>query len=344
LKVATSSVGRINRPAARFVQTVLRFGTTVLVAFALSVCLPVNQALAAKEEATKQVKKSSVKRAAKSGKGQRKGKRVSKEPIIPAKPSVGHASGLHEVPDAIGLRSSVALVIDTKTGAALFEKNPSAVLPIASLTKLMMGLVVLDGKQDLNEKIEVERVDIDLEKNSRSRLPIGSVLTRKELMQLALMASENRAASALARNYPGGLKSFVAAMNEKAKLLRMDGSQFADPSGLSPENMSSAKDLLKLVGAVDQVPLLRQMSVAQELQVNNGKRPMTFGNSNRMIKSSAWDLRLQKTGFINEAGSCLILHGKVDNRPVTIILLDAEGRLSKFGDAHRIREWLANKT
>jgi serine-type D-Ala-D-Ala endopeptidase (penicillin-binding protein 7) len=254
--------------------------------------------------------------------------------------TAGESAGLHLTPDPIGLRSAVALIVDNRSGQVLLDKNSGAVLPIASLTKIMMAMVVLDAKLNLNESVEVTREDLDLEKFSRSRLPIGSVLSREELLQLALMSSENRAASALARQFDGGKSGFVKAMNRKAQELGMLGSQFADASGLSAENRSSAVDLLKMVFAADKYPLIRQFSVAHERQVNNGKRPINFGNSNRLVKSDAWNLRLQKTGFTSEAGSCLILHGKVEDRPVTIILLDGVGRLTKFGDAHRIREWL----
>ncbi len=254
--------------------------------------------------------------------------------------TAGESAGLHLTPDPIGLRSAVALIVDNRSGQVLIDKNSGAVLPIASLTKIMMAMVVLDAKPNMSESVEVTREDLDLEKFSRSRLPIGSVLTREELLQLALMSSENRAASALSRQFEGGKIGFVKAMNRKAQELGMLGSQFADASGLSAENRSSAVDLLKMVFAADKYPLIRQYSVAHERQVNNGKRPINFGNSNRLVKSDAWNLRLQKTGFTSEAGSCLILHGKVEDRPVTIILLDGVGRLTKFGDAHRIREWL----
>ena len=264
-----------------------------------------------------------------------------REPIVPAKPSVGEAAGLHVEPDAIGLKSAVALIIDTKTGKPLFEKNTQAVLPIASLTKLMTAVVLADARQAPDEKLLVTSADIDVEKNSRSRLPVGSLVTRDELLQLALMSSENRAASALARNYPGGKIAFVEAMNKKALSLGMGASHFADSSGLSPENTANALDLLKLIKAIDQYPKIAELSTEPERMIYNGKRPINFGNSNRLIKSKAWDLSLQKTGYTSEAGSCLILKGKVDGRAVTIVLLDSVGRLSKFGDAQRIRDWLA---
>lgn len=271
-----------------------------------------------------------------------KTKKGVKAPIIPAKPSVGEAAGLHLEPDAIGLKSAVALVIDTKTGKAIFEKNTQAVLPIASLTKLMTAVVLSDAKQAPDEKILVTSADVDLEKNSRSRLPVGSLVSREELLQLALMSSENRASSALARNYPGGKPAFVEAMNKKALALGMGASHFADPSGLSPENTANAVDLLKLIKAIDRYPKIAELSTEPERMINNGKRPINFGNSNRLIKSKGWSLNLQKTGYTSEAGSCLILQGKVDGRAVTIVLLDSVGRLSKFGDAQRIRDWLNN--
>ena len=272
----------------------------------------------------------------------KKALKVPKAPIIPAKPSVGEAAGLHLEPDAIGLKSAVALVIDTKTGKPLFEKNTQAVLPIASLTKLMSAVVLSDAKQSPDEKILVTSADVDLEKNSRSRLPVGSLVSREELLQLALMSSENRASSALARNYPGGKPAFVQAMNKKALSLGMGASHFADASGLSPENTANAIDLLKLIKAIDRYPKIAELSTEPERMIHNGKRPINFGNSNRLIKSKGWTLSLQKTGYTSEAGSCLILLGKVDGRSVTIVLLDSVGRLSKFGDAQRIRDWLSS--
>jgi serine-type D-Ala-D-Ala endopeptidase (penicillin-binding protein 7) len=274
-------------------------------------------------------------------KGKSKIRPTARAPIIPVKPSVAEAAGLNLEPDALGLKSAAALVVDSKTNQILFEKNSKAVLPIASLTKLMTALIVLESKQDLSESITVTEADIDREKNSRSRLPVGSIVSRKDLMQLALMASENRAASALSRNYLGGKDAFVAAMNQRAQSLGLSATQFADASGLSPDNTSTVQDLVKLTLAVDRHSLIREQSTADELNIHNGKRPITFGNSNRLVKNAGWDLRVQKTGFTSEAASCLVVHGKVDGRAVTIALLGAPGRLSKFGDAHRIREWLS---
>jgi serine-type D-Ala-D-Ala endopeptidase (penicillin-binding protein 7) len=275
------------------------------------------------------------------GKVKSRTKTQARAPIVPGKPSVAEAAGLNMEPDALGLKSAAALVIDTKTNQVLFEKNGKAVLPIASLTKLMTALIVIENKQDMGESITVTAADIDREKNSRSRLPVGSIVNRKDLMQLALMASENRASSALSRNFPGGKEAFITAMNQKAQSLGLSATQFADPSGLSPENTSTVQDLVKLTLAVDRYSLIREQTTAEELNIHNGKRPITFGNSNRLVKNAGWDLRVQKTGFTSEAASCLIVHGKVDGRAVTIALLGATGQLSKFGDAHRIREWLS---
>jgi serine-type D-Ala-D-Ala endopeptidase (penicillin-binding protein 7) len=267
-----------------------------------------------------------------------------KDPIIPGVLTEGELAGLNLTPDPIGLRSACALIVDGRSGDVLLDKNAGAVLPIASLTKILMAMVVLDAKQDMNESIEITEADRDIEKHSRSRLPMGSVATRDELLQIALMSSENRAASALSRTYEGGKVGFIKAMNRKAQSLGMISSQFADAAGLSAQNRASSVDLYKLVLAADKYPVIRQYSVARERQIDTGKRLINFGNSNRLVQNEAWQLRLQKTGFTSEAGSCLILHGKVDDRSITIILLDGVGRLTKFGDAQRIRDWLRGKS
>ncbi len=261
----------------------------------------------------------------------------------PASGPVGQLAGLVDDADPIGIRSAAALVYDLKERKWLIAKNPDAVLPIASLTKLMTAIVVLDSRQALEERIEVTSEDIDREKNSRSRLPVGSVATRKELLQLALMSSENRASSAIARAYPGGKVAFVRAMNEKAQALGLKSAQFADPSGLSPQNAASAYDMFRLTQIANQYPLIRQFSIAESLSVDTGRRVIHYANSNRLTKSDAWTVRLQKTGFTNEAGSCMVLMGTVEGRSLAIVLLGSVGRATKFGDAHRIRLWLAGK-
>jgi serine-type D-Ala-D-Ala endopeptidase (penicillin-binding protein 7) len=263
--------------------------------------------------------------------------------VIPAEPprvSLGQAIGLHAVNDPADLRSSVALAVDARTGKTLFEKNSQAVLPIASITKLMTAMVILDAKQSMNDALEVSSADVDLEKNSRSRLRTGSVLPRGELLQLALMASENRAASALARYYPGGSEAFVNAMNRKAKSIQMEDTQFFDSTGLSSRNMSNARDLVQLVKRASDYPMIRQYSTAGELTVDTGFRMITFRNTNRLIENPDWQISLSKTGYISEAGNCLVMHTRINEQPVVLVFLDAVGRFTRFADALRLRNYL----
>jgi len=255
-------------------------------------------------------------------------------------PSIGEAIGLHRVADPLALRSAVALVVDARSGEVLYEKNYNAVLPIASITKVMMSMVVLDARQPLGDKLTIDETDRDLERSSSSKLPMGSVLTRGELLQLALMSSENRAASALARNYPGGLSAFVSAANRKAAEIGMRDSVFMDGTGLSSSNVSTARDLALMVEHASRYPLISAYSTASELNVRTAYGTRTFRTTNRMVGSSDWDLSLQKTGYISESGNCLVMRGKVDSRPVILVLLDSYGRYSRLGDAQRIRRWL----
>jgi serine-type D-Ala-D-Ala endopeptidase (penicillin-binding protein 7) len=261
-------------------------------------------------------------------------------PTEPPRVSLGQAIGLHAVNDPADLRSSVALAVDTRTGKTLFEKNSQAVLPIASITKLMTAMVVLDAKQPMGDPLEISSADVDLEKNSRSRLRTGSVLNRGELLQLALMASENRAANALGRYYPGGTNAFIAAMNSKAKSIQMDDTQFFDATGLSSRNMSNARDLVQLVKKAGDYPLIRQYSTASELTVDTGFRMISFKNTNRLIENPDWQITLSKTGYISEAGNCLVMHTRVNEQPVVMVFLDAVGRYTRFADASRLRTYL----
>jgi len=261
--------------------------------------------------------------------------------IEPPRISIGQAIGLHHVDDPLDLKSSVALVIDQQTGQPLFQKNAEAVLPIASITKVMTAMVVLDAGLRADEILEVTEADRDTERNSGSRLPIGSRLTRAEMVHLALMSSENRAAHALGRNYPGGLSAFVAAMNAKARAIGMGDSQFADPTGLSSSNVSNARDLARMVRTAHAYPLIRQFSTATDLTVDLGPRQAIFRSTNRLVDAPGWDIGLQKTGYISEAGKCLVMQTKVDSRPVIIVLLDAVGAQSRFADAQRIKRWLS---
>jgi D-alanyl-D-alanine endopeptidase (penicillin-binding protein 7) len=260
--------------------------------------------------------------------------------FTPARVSIGQAIGLHATDDPLDLRSSVALVVDQRTGAPLFSKNAQAVLPIASITKLMTALVVIDSGAPMGETLEITAADIDTEKNSGSRLPPGTRLSRGEMLQLALMSSENRAANALGRNHPGGLRAFVDAMNTKARALGMPDTHFVEPTGLSSSNVSNARDLSRMVREALEYPLVRQFSTAPGLTVDTGYRMVSYRNTNRLISSPTWDIGLQKTGYISEAGSCLVMQVSLDGQAVVMVLLDATGPSSRFGDAQRLREWL----
>ena len=238
--------------------------------------------------------------------------------------------------------SSGVLVFDPNSGQTLFSKNADQVTPIASITKLMTAMVVLDGKLSLEEPIELTTDDIDLLKNTRSRLPIGSHFRRDDLLRLALMASDNRAASALGRNYPGGINAFVAAMNAKAQALGLTQTHYVDSSGLSPANVSSPQDLAKLVAAAAKYPLIKEYSTTGAVNVTlpDGKRKLNFVNTNTLVRNSDWQIGLSKTGYINEAGKCLVMQAMIANQPIVIVLLDSWGRLTRVADANRIRKWL----
>ncbi|OIQ88274.1 D-alanyl-D-alanine endopeptidase precursor [mine drainage metagenome] len=248
-----------------------------------------------------------------------------------------HASA---VGDPVALRSGSALVIDSKTGQVLLSKDPGAVRPIASLTKLMTAAVTLDAHLPLDQPITITRDDIDTLKWSSSRLRPGITLSREELLKLALMSSENRAAHALARTYPGGTTAFVAAMNAKARALGMSQTHYFDPTGLSPQNESSAHDLALLVNDVRNYALIREFSTHPKSAVDVGRGELQYRNTDHLIFNRGWDIVLQKTGYINEAGHCLVLNAVVQGRNVIVVLLDAWGKYSHFGDAERIRYWM----
>ena len=257
--------------------------------------------------------------------------------------SHGHLAGLQQGNDDLDLRSSVALVIDQDTHEVLIRKNDNAVLPIASLTKLMTALVISDANLSHNDMITITQEDVDTEKGSTSRLAVGSVLSRGDLMHLALMSSENRAAHALGRTYPGGLSSFVKAMNERAKGLGMLSSHFVEPTGLSSRNQSNANDLAVLVSATYNVPLLRELSTSHGREVAVGRRTLQYNTTNRLVKSPNWDIGLQKTGYISEAGQCLVMQTKVAGRQLIMVFLDSAGKLSRIADAERVRRWVENQ-
>lgn len=240
------------------------------------------------------------------------------------------------------LLSQAALILDVRTGESIYAKNANIVTPIASITKLMTAMVVLDGQQSLDQLLTVAVDDLDYLKASRSRLSIGSELSRREMLQLALMSSENRAASSLGRFYPGGLKAAVAAMNAKAKTLGMVNTHYFDTTGLSPENVSTARDLAVMVQAAQGYPLIREYSTQpdQYVQIPATGQTLHYNNSNALVKSDGWSISLQKTGFINEAGRCVVMMAQIAQRPVVLILLDSVGKFSRLGDAQRVKTWI----
>ena len=243
-------------------------------------------------------------------------------------------------PSRLALYSSSALVIDQSTGHAVLEKQPDAVVPIASISKLMTAMVVLDAKLDLHEVIAISEEDVDGLKGTRSRLPVGTTMTRETAMLLALMSSENRAANALGRHYPGGLRAFVTAMNKKAHSLGMYNSRFEEPTGLSSNNVSTAHDLARMVTAAARYPEIRSYSTTAEAKVELNGRVHNFGTTNPLVRSDSWEIGVSKTGYISEAGRCLVMQARVADKPVVIVLLDSAGKMTRVGDANRIKRWM----
>ena len=244
-------------------------------------------------------------------------------------------------PRKLKLKSKGVLVAD-RYGNSLYQKNAEQPRPIASLTKLMTAMVVLDSQQDLDDKITITREDRDLIKLTGSRLQYGAKLSRREVLSLALMSSDNRAARALGRTYPGGMPAFVRAMNAKARALHMYDSRFADPAGLMPENIASPLDLARMVQAAAQYPLIREATTTRSMQVRPYRRrgPLNYANTNRLLRSKHWDIQLSKTGFIDEAGRCLVMLVNVEDTEMVMVFLDSYGKLTPFGDANRTRKWL----
>lgn len=261
----------------------------------------------------------------------------------PVKASFGQMAGLRATEDALDLHSSVALVVDQDTHEVLYRKNDNAVLPIASLTKLMTGLVISEAQLPMSERITITQADVDTEKGSSSRLAVGTELTRGEMLHLALMSSENRAAHALGRTFPGGLSEFVARMNTRARSLGMADTRYVEPTGLSSRNQSSANDLAILVAAAYKEPVLRELSTSHGREIAVGRRTLQYNNTNRLVKSPQWDIGLQKTGYISEAGQCLVMQAQVAGRKLIMVFLDSAGKLSRIGDAERVRKWVENK-
>ena len=247
------------------------------------------------------------------------------------------------------LASYAALIYDERNGEELYAKHTDDVVPIASITKLMTAMVTLDANLPMNEVLDIEKEDVDMLRHSASRLPVGTKLMRSEMLRLALMSSENRAAAALGHNYPGGIEAFVRAMNAKAKLLGMEHTHFVDSTGLHSENVSTAADLVKMVEAAYKYKVIREDTTTSTHKVvlkKRHERVLEYNNSNLLVKykaSNDWHIGLSKTGFINEAGHCLVMHSTIATKPVVIVLLDSWGSRSRIGDANRIRHWLKTR-
>ncbi|MEN8109135.1 MAG: D-alanyl-D-alanine endopeptidase [Pseudomonadota bacterium] len=244
-------------------------------------------------------------------------------------------------PKKLKLRSAAALVVD-KDGNEVYAKQENEPMPIASITKLMTAMVILDSKLPMQEKITITKVDRDLIQLTGSRLEYGAKLTRREMLQLALMASENRAANSLGRTFPGGMKAFARAMNKKATSLGMKSSRFSDPAGLNAGNIASARDLVKMVQAAMQYPFIRKATTTRSISVRpyKGRGELRYINTNRLLKSKSWDIQLSKTGYLNESGRCLTMQAEIVNQPLVIVLLNSFGKLTPFGDSNRLRKWI----
>ena len=300
---------------------------------------------ASKRSRKLELKSRSMKPAVLSGKRKSGFQRVAYSPSlsVPHSSTAGDLAGLGLTRDPLDLSANVALVIDQSSSETLFEKNAQVALPIASITKLMTSLVVVEANQSLDEILTVTEDDVDRKRYSHSRLRIGSQLSRANMLHIALMSSENRAAAALGRHYPGGLPAFVTAMNAKAVELGMTNSRFADPTGLSSANVSSARDLARLVVAAYQHPLIREYSTDSHYAVEPGGPTLEYRNSNGLIENPEWAIGLQKTGYIAEAGRCLVMQVNVAGRPVVMVFLDSKTKQSRLADADRIRKWLENR-
>lgn len=248
-------------------------------------------------------------------------------------------------PYSAQLRSESALVVDLKTSTVLYNKNSDEVRPIASISKLMTALIVTESGLSMNDMITITEADVDHLRHSRSRLAVGTRLSRAEMLHLALMSSENRAAHALARYYPGGMPAFVRAMNDKARSLGMRNTHFIEPTGLSAQNVSTARDLTKLLRAASKQPLIHRYTSddTETITLSNG-RQLVYNNTNSLVKNPGWEIQISKTGFINEAGECLVMVTRIDNREVAMVFLNSTGRYSRIGDAVRMRDYVEKDT
>ena len=310
-----------------------------VLAVIFTIGLPVHSsAFAASKDKDKQSKRTKVViKSNKTPKSVRVTVTRSTEPAAPARPSLASALGMRGQHDELSLKSSVAMVVNQDTKEVYFEKNSSVSLPIASITKLMTAMVVLDSKLPLDESLVINADDVNSYRSSR--LAGGTVLTREEALLLSLMSSENRAAYTLGRNYPGGMKAFINAMNRKASELGMDHSRFTDPTGLMSENVASAEDLTRLLNVAYQYKMIREFSTWPDLTMVIAKRPQKFLNTNRLVRAGDMNIGLQKTGFINAAGKCLVMQARVNNTPLLLVFLDSVGTQSRFADAVRVRDW-----
>jgi serine-type D-Ala-D-Ala endopeptidase (penicillin-binding protein 7) len=262
--------------------------------------------------------------------------------VHPARPAHSKRVARRRTHDPLGVRSKIALVEDAGTSQVLYSKQPDMVVPIASITKLMTAMVVLDAHQAMDEMLKVDDADVDRVKFSTSRLHVGWSLSREDMLHLALMASENRAASALSRYYPGGQAAFLQAMNAKAHELGMEHTHFISPNGLTKDNVSTASDLVKLVKASNEYPLIREFSTDTRYDVRIGRHHLAFINTNRLVGRPNWDIQIQKTGYIRESGDCLVMQANVYGRELIMVFLDAYGKLTRFADARRVKLQLAS--
>jgi D-alanyl-D-alanine endopeptidase (penicillin-binding protein 7) len=254
-----------------------------------------------------------------------------------------HSADVQPLTSQAMLQSEAAFVQDSNSDNIIYDKNSDEIRPIASISKLMTALVVAEAGQSLSQILQISDADVDRMRYSRSRLPVGAELSRADMLHLALMSSENRAAHALGRYYPGGMPAFVRAMNDKARSLGMRHTRFVEPTGLSSDNVSTPRDLVKLLQAVNEHPLIHRYTTDDKYQVNLGRgRQLVYNNTNRLVKNSDWDIKISKTGFINEAGECLVMLTRIDNRDVAIVLLNSTGRYSRIGDAVRVRTLVEN--
>jgi len=255
------------------------------------------------------------------------------------------ASGAFAQPSGLNLRSNSAFVFDTEQGRVIYDKRADSIMPIASITKLMTAMVVLDAQLPLTEKITIKLADVDHLKNTRSRLSVGSILTREEMLRLALMSSENRAAAALGRTYPGGTKIFVVAMNNKAFELGMGNSLFVESTGLSSANVSTARDLAKMVEAAYSYEIIRKFTTTATYVVKlpHQKHSLLYKNSNSLVRRGTWEIGVSKTGFLKASGRCLVMHVQIIGRPIIIVLLDSLGKNTRYGDVNRIKKWMERR-